>query len=846
MVGMASLALGAFLTAGSVQAVAEGAAGAASPEAPRAAWVQALLASRADLESAPLTVAERAERQRRLERQWQREFPVEFHWWLQDLGPDRSGAGAAEPLATQVRQATAVVLAELAGDAGALAVTFDRLSHAAPAVDDRRWLELYVSACDQRRRRRLASLEARFPRLVFTQHYNLGGSHYAYTEGQSDAQHERHFEPGSALCLLELEGGVARVRTLLRDPGGVIRDPDVSWDGERVLFAWKTSDRGDDYHLYELDSSSGRVRQLTSGSGVADYEGAYLPNGDIVFASTRCVQTVDCWWTEVSNLYTCDPDGRFLRRLTFDQVHDNYPTVLPDGRVVYTRWEYNDRGQIYVQGLFQMHPDGTGQTEFYGNNSWFPTALLHARGIPGTTKLVAIFSGHHTRQAGKLGLVDPARGRQENSGAQLIAPVRPTPAVRVDAYGQEGELFQYPYPLSETEFIVAAAPLGWTGHETRFSLFWIAADGRRELLAADPEVSCNQPVPLAPRARPGLRPSLVNYRQSQGTVYVQDVYAGPGLAGVTRGTIRRLRVVALDFRAAGIGQNYNRGPAGSALASTPVAIGDGCWDVKIVLGDAPVYPDGSACFSVPARTPFYFQALDERGSAVQTMRSWATLQPGEHASCVGCHEPKNSTPPATARFTRALEVGPRPLEPAGGTPRGFSFHREIQPILDRHCVECHPGPESPLDLRDTPVVEAIAKRRWSQSYLALVHAQAAELGGERYWAGTPNDLVNWISPQSAPPILPPYAAGSTQSRLLALLTAGHYDCRLTPGDLETIACWIDLLVPFCGDYTEAHAWTAQETALYDRFLRKRRTWEELERQQIEALLAQPFLAPESL
>jgi hypothetical protein len=215
---------------------------------------------------------------------------------------------------------------------------------------------------------------------------------------------------------------------------------------------------------------------LTFGLGVADYEGAYLPDGDIIFNSTRCVQIVDCWWTEVSNLYRCDPDGRFLRRLAFDQVHDNFPTVTPDGRILYTRWEYNDRGQIYPQPLLQMNPDGTNQSEFYGGNSWFPTTILHARAIPGTTKVLAIATGHHSRQTGKLIEIDPSQGRQENEGVQLVAPVRRTPRVRVDAYGQEGQLFQYPYPLSEHEYLVTYHPVGWAWEEgamgPRFGIYY--------------------------------------------------------------------------------------------------------------------------------------------------------------------------------------------------------------------------------------------------------------------------------------------------------------------------------------------------------------------------------------
>ena len=200
---------------------------------------------------------------------------------------------------------------------------------------------------------------------------------------------------------------------------------------------------------------------------------------------------------------------------------------------------------------------------------------MHARAIPGTQKVVAVFSGHHTIQKGWLGILDPSRGRQENQGAQLIAPVRETQAVRVDAYGQGGDQFQYPYPLSETEFIVAFRPAGAKG---RFAIYWMHRDGRRELLVSDPAISCNQPVPLAARPVPPPRPNTVDYREKHGTYYLQDIYAGAGLAGVPRGTIKRLRVVALSFRAAGIGENYSQGVAGAALSSTPISIGNGAWD----------------------------------------------------------------------------------------------------------------------------------------------------------------------------------------------------------------------------------------------------------------------------
>ena len=772
-------------------------------------------------------------------------------WRLQD-GLLKGGpySHAAKRIAGDLTAATTELQAALA--------TLDKV---ATTPRDPRWEELYLRACAERRAARLRTLLQKAPQIVFTKHYNLGGSHYAYTEGQSDAQAERHFEPGSSLCLLLMHGLYGEARTLVADPGGVIRDPDVSYDGRRVLFAWKKSLDQDDYHLYEINIGSGGVRQLTFGLGCADYEGAYAPNGHIVFNSTRCVQTVDCWWTEVSNLYTCDGEGRYLRRLGFDQVHSNYPTVTPDGRVLYTRWEYNDRGQIFPQGLFQMNPDGTGQTAYYGNNTWFPTAILHARAIPGTQKAVAVFSGHHTAQKGWLGILDPSCGRQENQGARLIAPVRETAAVRVDAYGQSGDQFQYPYPLSETEFIVAFRPAGAKGH---FAVYWMDRDGRRELLVADPAISCNQPVPLTPRLVPPTRPSTVDYRQKHGSYYLQDIYAGPGLAGIPRGTIKRLRVIALSFRAAGIGENYSQGAAGAALSSTPISIGNGAWDPKTVLGEAKVYDDGSAAFQVPARTPVYFQALDEKGYAVQSMRSWSTSQPGEQVACVGCHESKNSTPRPAASMPAALRVGVEQLAGFYGPPRGFSFPREIQPILDRHCIRCHylsssetaaarRGPRKSVDglQGDVPtvnepafsllareVVDLVAKRRWSESYLALTQSKPASIvGGPVCLVGHPDDVVNWIDAQSPPTLLPPYSAGAAKSRLMKLLERGHGGEKLSPAESAKLACWIDLAVPYCGDYLEANAWSAAEKALYERFQQKRRSMEQIERSNIEAWVA---------
>ena len=678
------------------------------------------------------------------------------------------------------------------------------------------------------RGRLLASYGDRMRRVVFTKHFDMGGSHYAYTDAVSDEDtlnpsgtvKEFNFIGGSSLCLLELGDDGVRETTLIKDEGGVIRDPDVSYDGKRILFAWKKSARGDDYHLYEMDFESRKVRQLTSGQGVADYEGIYLPDGNIMFSSTRCYQNVDCWHVSVCNMYVMDQDGKYMRRVGFDQVHTNYPQVHPEsGVVTYTRWEYNDRGQIYPQPLFQMNPGGAHQTEYYGNNSYFPTSILHARGIAGTGKVLAIVSGHHTPQRGKLAIIDPSMGRQETSGVTLVAPVRKLQGViKVDQYGQDGDQWQYPYPLDAENYLVTFRPEG----QKWFGIYFMNIQGERLLLAADPAISCNQPVPLAPRPLPPQPPDPSDWRKKTGSYTIQDIYHGPGLIGIARGTVKKIRVVALDFMATDIGRKNGPSPISDLAA----------WDVKRVLGESPVYEDGSAAFEVPARTPVYFQAIDAQGHVVQTMRSWSTLMPGEIFSCTGCHENKNEAL-SNEPTAMALQAGVKPLEPFYDiTGMGFSFPKMIQPILDAKCVKCHQGGDTkPPDLRAAPVWDEEARKFWNQAYHALVSTdRPAPPANDTYQAlgviAEKSRWLNWIGRWSVPDMIPPYSQGSSLSPLVKLLDNGHEKVQMTREEMDKISCWIDLAVPHSGNWTEGM--TPGDEEIYSRVYRKRLEWESQE------------------
>ncbi|MCD6393359.1 MAG: hypothetical protein J7M40_07620 [Planctomycetes bacterium] len=592
-------------------------------------------------------------------------FPIQSDWVCQDTGMDMSDfLNTAHP--QKVLQS---IIARNLTEGDPAQYTIYNLK--SKIYNLKSLLDIYVAACRRRRAIRLEKLRATYPKIVFLKNTEHGNAPRAPMSISTGPYKGKPFDPGSSICLLDLSADpFGKVETLLHDANGMIRDVDVSFDGRRLLFVWKKSAMGDDYHLYEMTVKDRSIRQITSEPGVADVQGRYMPDG-IVYHSTRCINVVVCNETiDAVNMYSCDSDGKNIKRLTYDQVSTQYPSVLDDGRIIYTRWEYNDRGQIYPQGLFVMNPDGTGQSALYGNNSYYPTSIIQARGVPNSNKLIAVLSGHHAPPCGRLALIDLNQGQDEGKGIALIAPTRPIKYERVDKAGQNDVLFQYPWPINENEYLVGFSLWGQK-RSRKFGIYYMQSNGARELLAWDSISPCRQPIPLTPRKAPKRRPSLVTPGAETGVFYVDNIYTGRGLKGIEKGTVKWLRVIALDFRAAAVGISYNNGPAGNARVDTPVSIG-GSWDTKIVLGDAPVYEDGSASFIVPARVPVYFQAIDKKGRAIQSMRSWSTLQPGETFSCIGCHETRNRAPRTARPSTIAQAKGPTRLIPFYGPARGFS------------------------------------------------------------------------------------------------------------------------------------------------------------------------------
>jgi mono/diheme cytochrome c family protein len=829
---------------------------------------------------------------------------LERDWLYQDAGLDIArvftSASDCEKESSMVQR----VLGRVADDEPGLKALWQRLDQLAEAevpACDPRWRSLYLDACAARRKTRLQALRGKATQFVYAKHgifgcmQGLAGKYDLPDEQVRDYTYG--FKQGGQLCLgTLLEDGTVKHEVLLEKPEGAICYPSLSWDARTLVFSMRDNFETDSYYLYTMDLAARRVKQITfplvkdgKPLPVADCEPAFLPDGRIVFTSTRDVHISDCWYRAGGNIYCCDADGGNIRRLTFDQLMTNNPQVLADGRIVFTRWEYNDRSALFNHPLIAMNPDGTAQTEYYGNNSMFPAAIIHARGIPGTQKAIAVIAGHHSIYKGKLGLIDRAKGIQAGKGIELVNtrlngdlgresadfikpeppdPSRPYLDFKIDIFGQFGPQYSHPYALDEENYLCSFCPEGYLPPFGPFNpplgVYYMKPDGVRELLAFDDWQGTGQAVPVMPRTPPFMRASLVRPQDNNGVFTIQDVYQGPGLAGVARGTAKTIRVVALEYRVARMGYGQNGGECETGLCQTPISLNSGSWDVKHVLGEVNIEADGSCSFEVPAHTPVYFQVLDAKGYTIQSMRSWSTLQNGERFSCIGCHEHKNDAgvQPATARKTTiALSKKVQKLKPFAGkehplvkrlaseswldsvenylgvnAPRslaadapvdGFSYVQEIQPIFDRHCVSCHNASQVEKskisltgELARPETVKLIGagqvdpKRAYTQSYVTITTS------------GNPdkNPWMTWLKPRSRAVMLPPYHTGASKSRIMDYLEPAHYDVKVSEDEKREFACWLDLLVPFCGSYTQHNTWTDAEKAEYGYFQEKRRAY----------------------
>jgi len=367
-----------------------------------------------------------------------------------------------------------------------------------------------------------------------------------------------------------------------------------------------------------------------------------------------------------------------------------------------------------------------------------------------------------------------------------MGPVsRLTPEVDFPETQGGTESYGSPWPLSENYYLAAYEPLP-SAHGV-YGLYLVDAFGNKELIYRDPDIACHNPIPLKTRPRPPIVSELAQrdglQTSPEATIAVANVYESqqPWPEGTRIKTLRVYQAIPMSV------------PSGAPPHETGLRLPQSQDSVNIaraVLGTVPVEADGSAHFIVPARRELFFQALDEAGLAVTSMRSATQLQPGEHLTCQGCHEFRHHAPSLTSSYPLALRRAPSRLTPDVDGTNPFSYPRLVQPVLDRNCVGCHSKSPDKSPRLDSQIV-AYGATHYYASYVSLTpkfgffNYGGRDFYDEKWYRTTPGQF------------------GARASRLYALLQAGHHELKLSPEDLHRITTWLDSCSLFYGVYEKA-------------------------------------------
>ncbi len=693
--------------------------------------------------------------------------------------------------------------ADFSGQLAALDKCADRLPKAASAADVR---ALYFEVRTLKRDVMLGNPVVDFSDVLFVD--------MPFPQGREWRHETRHrlgymAVPGARLMVLEGLSPDGNLRKLMpREPlHGSFWRPGLSYDAKKTVFCFKPHNEKS-FHLYEIGIDGKGLRQLTRGP-YDDLDPIYLPDGDhILFSTTRGHTYVRCMPpTSAYVLARCDRDGKNVYIVSRNNEPDYLPSVMNDGRVVYTRWEYTDKPLWRAQGLWTMNPDGTQVNTLWGNQSVWPDLLKDARSVPGSHRIMFTGSAHHNWFAGSVGLLDPAIGANFPEGLTKVTadtgwpesgngPVDPVESPRYHSSGRYSAYYS-PYPLGEQDFLVSAERNG------KFVLYLMDVDGNRELIH-EGDHNILHALPVRPRPLPPLIPDSVAWPERgsaspprEGVLFSRNVYEGapPEL----QGRARYLRVMAIQPKTY---TYWHKRPYLSTGPVVSVVQSDG---VKEVLGTVPVQADGSVVFRVPPGKALHFQLLDGEHRALQTMRSFTGAMPGEVRGCLGCHERHTRTSHASMAGGGRLGV-PDTIEPPTWPDTTISYTRYVRPVLDRYCARCHEGDGK------------------GRKTLDLTHRPGRLGFDEVYWifTGRPSWGKPYKKPEKPPPgwgiagmlmvegygqrdpegyrTPPPMTALSYRSRLVQIAGSGkHHDVKVDPVSLRRLKVWVDAMCPYRGE-----------------------------------------------
>ncbi|MDR3234913.1 MAG: hypothetical protein LBT46_14845 [Planctomycetaceae bacterium] len=640
--------------------------------------------------------------------------------------------------------------------------------------------------------------------ILFTKRFNYQGIHIYDTFYQ--------WRPGGGIYVLENPADPPekqRVRTVI-DPTasetlgeGIYSDPSLSYDAAKILFCFKGSPNGNST-IYEIGINGKGLRQITNldkngnpykgkDGGHHDVKPSYLPDGRIVFCSTRYSGLVPCANNGVALLHIANADGSDVHTISVNNVTEFDPAVLPDGRILFGRWEYIDKNALTIQSLWTLMPDGTNETALFANNMVFPEAVLQAKPIPGSDHLVvAAFTPHNSPPRGSIAVIDIRKGKNE-AGAVFNFEHHGQPVFdrgeSCDPWALNENVIVYsgvPNIPNAPEIAVDTKPFRRRSTPKLNALMLIDRQGNKTVVHSDTAIDLHNPIPVVPRPVPKTSADTTDRTKITGNFFVQNVYAG--MPQVPKGTVKYLRMIEETSR-------VSESPGGTWMNQTFSISAALAWSPKIFHGIVPVEEDGSVFFEAPAGRALYFQLLDKDYRLVRSMRTFIQAAPGTTRSCVGCHEYESA--PRSMQTKIAGQEPKKPADESWGS--GYvDYPSMIQPILDKKCVSCHGGEkglEGGIDLTGgwteyfCNSYETLTARREKQYTADLISGICCM-----------NGTANWSCE-----IFAPYTHGSGKAPLAEVLLSEPHrtTAALTQGERELMLAWIDTNGLYFGtwDYT---------------------------------------------
>ena len=595
-------------------------------------------------------------------------------------------------------------------------------------------------------------------------------------------------------------------KTIFEDPDSLIFDLNLSYDAKTVFFSMRRK-HAQCWQIFEINVDGSGLKQITSGPHF-NVGPVPLPDGRLAFLSSRTPGYHNvCQSGPSMHVHVMNRDGSEARDLSTNTLTDFGLSILQDGRLLFTRWEYVDVTLTYRQSLWTQYPDGRQFKLYFGNTILDPATFWQAREIPGRDAIVCTLAPHHHSPYGAIGLVRSQFGLEAPRDVGFRWITQEFPAILdLDLFWS----YRDPYPVGENRFLVSYGG----GGLNRYRLYLLDDMDNKQLVYEDPTTSCFYPQPLVPRPLPAIIPDLLAKEDVRtlhvpaaspgqlaaadvplGQFILSDVYHGLE-PSVQRGRVKHIRI--MEQLPKTVDRTWY-----TVMDQGPL-MGASSYYAKRVWGYAPVEVDGSAHFEAPAGKELYFQACDEEGRELQRMTSATQLMPGETQSCAGCHESRVTAPPLSPVIPLAMKRPPSPLTlPEWGNAGILDYNRIVQPVLDRHCVRCHQGthPDGGLLLTGSYT------RFFNMSYDNLVVRSRSDEVSRALYTGRSTELPMVQCLHLLYGIMEPFkplASGSWVSRLPDYFQESHCKKPVPLADRRRIHEWIDAMIPYYPTTDYAH------------------------------------------